>query len=638
MPSFSDIVKNHQEMRETITQIEALKRQIRTKEKEFNPDVELALRSNQIGISGETNEAKKIIDDLVSNNVGNVVVLLKTLIEGIKSTELSPYNALVLWTDIRPKLRASYLSISIDEASNNLSTILNASQTKKSYTKTEIKTIEELVNVINKEVSVQIYPPLQASDIKAEMSVLLRQLLAALPTAPAAPAAPAAPTGTTPTGTPLPSSSLFTSPPGAPAGAPPPPPVAPPAAGAAGAASPAAAGAPMVVSSFTDNGNRILKEIEDIQLIIVKIKKDADLIANDVESNMKSMSAFPINVAVKISFDDFEKDYKELEKIVKENTKLTQDAIKTNLSIKPATPSGNENVPAYNSLVRIRAKVEVQQNEINVLKTKLDTSASNILSATAGAAAAAPPAGAASSTTPTAPAAATSTTPKTPKTPRQAVIPLEYLFDKDEVKLILDADFVNDSRYKDLKTHLSKLSYVVEEINGKSRNFTIDGYGMSNDKLPEWLATLWLVKSYKESNAEYVNDMFKSTPPKKSLEQLDKALSNLIKAQKLIQSNSKNVLPKLGKAIVSENPKVKPYIDTIFPVKGSGIKRAKKGGGIYNIQQLISRTEDLLSVAQQGHKTPEVRNELDSNLSALIDKKKITPQYRDSIMKKLFGK
>ena len=105
MPSFSDIVKNHQEMRQTITQIEALKKQIRTKEKEFNPDVELALRSNQIGISGETNEAKKIIDDLVSNNVGNVVVLLKTLVEGIKSTELNPYNALVLWTDIRPKLR-----------------------------------------------------------------------------------------------------------------------------------------------------------------------------------------------------------------------------------------------------------------------------------------------------------------------------------------------------------------------------------------------------------------------------------------------------------------------------------------------------------------------------------------------------
>ena len=156
--------------------------------------------------------------------------------------------------------------------------------------------------------------------------------------------------------------------------------------------------------------------------------------------------------------------------------------------------------------------------------------------------------------------------------------------------------------------------------------------------MPDWLATLWIVKSYKESNVEYLSDIFKSTPPKKSLEQLDKALSNLIKAQQQIQKNSRNVLSKFGKAIVSENAKVKPYIDILFPVKGSGIKRAKKGGGIYNIQQLISRTEDLLSVAQQGHKTLEVRNELDSNLSALIDKKKITPQYRDSIMKKLFGK
>ena len=54
------------------------------------------------------------------------------------------------------------------------------------------------------------------------------------------------------------------------------------------------------------------------------------------------------------------------------------------------------------------------------------------------------------------------------------------------------------------------------------------------------------------------------------------------------------------------------------------------------MRQLISRTEDLISAAQMGNKSKEVFNELDSKLSALIDKKKITKKYRDNLMKKLF--
>jgi len=64
--------------------------------------------------------------------------------------------------------------------------------------------------------------------------------------------------------------------------------------------------------------------------------------------------------------------------------------------------------------------------------------------------------------------------------------------------------------------------------------------------------------------------------------------------------------------------------------RGRGFK------GFKNMRQLISRTEDLISAAQMGNKSKEVFNELDGNLSALIDKKKITKKYRDNLMKKLF--
>ena len=67
---------------------------------------------------------------------------------------------------------------------------------------------------------------------------------------------------------------------------------------------------------------------------------------------------------------------------------------------------------------------------------------------------------------------------------------------------------------------------------------------------------------------------------------------------------------------------------------GSGLKRGR--GLASNMNQLISRTENLIKGAQLGNKTRELFNELDSNLQVLIDKKKITKRYRDDIMKKLF--
>lgn len=664
MPSFSEVVKSHKEMRDTITKIEALKKNIRTKEKEFNPDQEIALRSNQIGISGESNEAKKIIDDLISNNVGNIIVLLKTLLEGVKSKELSPYSALVLWSDIRPKIGTSYYSSGIVDATTNLSTIFNASQTKNEYTRTELKTIEGLIDIINKEISNQTYPPVQVSDIKVEIDRLLQTLTRILPTSAGAPAAGAA------AGVP---------PAGAPAGAPAP---TTPSSGilstlssympSLGMLSPSSVPPAPPVLNITSSGDDILKDVEDLEVKMKALNLEVDVINKTIKDNEPKIPSKSNDADLKKEIKGVDDDLKELNKITKENEKLLKEAKKANSSV---SSTGGLSSAALKELRKIQK--EINDNNVKAENIKINAQAvstkifgilagipvvsaaaialgspkpSMLPSTSAATAATTSPASSPSTSAapsspstsaatlsptpaPSSPAAAPSPAAGSPKSPKPAVIPTEFLIDKDEAKVILEGDFTKNNKYQEITTYLSGLSYVVEEKEGKTRNFPIDALRMSIDKLPELLALLWIVGSYKESKKDWINDMFKTTPPKKSLKELYDALYGLIMGQQQTHKKAKNLLDKYGRAIVNDDAKIKPYIDKIFPKTGSGMKRGK---GLANINQIISRTEDLMSVAQKGHKTAEVRNELDTHLSMLIDKKKITPQYRDTIMKKLF--
>ena len=70
----------------------------------------------------------------------------------------------------------------------------------------------------------------------------------------------------------------------------------------------------------------------------------------------------------------------------------------------------------------------------------------------------------------------------------------------------------------------------------------------------------------------------------------------------------------------------------------SGAKsgRGLKHTGLKTVKQIISRTENLIQAANLGNKSPEVRNELDTLLAVLIDRKEVRPQFRTNLMKKLF--
>jgi len=65
---------------------------------------------------------------------------------------------------------------------------------------------------------------------------------------------------------------------------------------------------------------------------------------------------------------------------------------------------------------------------------------------------------------------------------------------------------------------------------------------------------------------------------------------------------------------------------------GKGLKHT----GLKTVKQIISRTENLIQAANLGNKSPEVRNELDTLLSVLIDRKEVRPQFRTNLMKRLF--
>jgi hypothetical protein len=65
---------------------------------------------------------------------------------------------------------------------------------------------------------------------------------------------------------------------------------------------------------------------------------------------------------------------------------------------------------------------------------------------------------------------------------------------------------------------------------------------------------------------------------------------------------------------------------------GKGLKHT----GLKTVKQIISRTENLIQAANLGNKSTEVRNELDTLLSVLIDRKEVRPQFRTNLMKKLF--
>jgi len=71
-------------------------------------------------------------------------------------------------------------------------------------------------------------------------------------------------------------------------------------------------------------------------------------------------------------------------------------------------------------------------------------------------------------------------------------------------------------------------------------------------------------------------------------------------------------------------------------MQGAASGKSLKHTGLKTVKQIISRTENLIQAANIGNKSAEVRNELDTLLVVLIDRKEIRSQFRTNLMKRLF--
>ena len=124
MVHFSNIIRDHNEMRETIIKIEAMKKRIKAQQHEQNPPEEFALRNNTSALGQpEGFEGSQIVDDVVEDTGSiSVEMLLTTLFKGIESTMLNTRNANELWLRIKSNVNSG--TPSLLAAHTNLTNIL----------------------------------------------------------------------------------------------------------------------------------------------------------------------------------------------------------------------------------------------------------------------------------------------------------------------------------------------------------------------------------------------------------------------------------------------------------------------------------------------------------------------------------
>ena len=141
MAIFSKVIKDHNEMRRTITQLEAVKKRIKASVREQNPPDEFALRNNTSAIGQVGFEGNEIVDDVVKDTgTMSVEILLKTLFRGIESTFLNPRNANDLWMRMNVVIRQDTARIATAHA--NLTSILRRLSSNTSFSTTDTAQIK----------------------------------------------------------------------------------------------------------------------------------------------------------------------------------------------------------------------------------------------------------------------------------------------------------------------------------------------------------------------------------------------------------------------------------------------------------------------------------------------------------------
>ena len=603
MPSFSQIVNNHKELKSTIFAIEQMKKKIIKNEKDMHPPEEFALRMNDIGIGSELqNNINMVIDNIEVSNISSDIVLLNTLVQGIKTTEFNPLSALQLWGYIQKKLN-TYASTRYNDAIKNLSSILNNLSTNKKYTSVEMKTIESTIDIMIKEINQLTSTQISKTDIEDELNKMVPELVRQLSTLLGGtttglpPATTSASTsvlpGVPPAPVPVPAPALAPVPVPAPALAPPPPPPPPPPALGTTGAPPApvpssAASASTTAPSATEEAEKkeALEKIKTTEEKYDEIKNVRNEAINAEKQDDLNLGNIAKNKA---------------EKLLEEIKELVERIVDINKSVNTFSTR------------------KAQLNAENILKNATDVydEIEEILMRIVT-------------------ASLTSLTLAT--SPGGNFLNSFFSITKEQAQSLLSQDkFIEETTFKEAVKKLKEKRYIKQDYNGSIFNTK----GRDKKVTVEWLLSIKLLGIALVKSNAFLDNINKSDLKDDEKEELFEKINLLNDKQSDFDRRAKiNPIGRYFKNIIQVDSSVGNVADELFPSSGSGMKRGngiKRGRGLAsNMNQLVSRTENLIKAAQMGNKTRELFNELDSNLQVLIDKKKITKRYRDDIMKKLF--
>ena len=554
MPSFSEVVKDHQQLKETIAAIEETKKKIRKNELDMNPPEEFALRKNATAISVGSTNITEILDRVTKMGISSNSMLLGIFLQGILNRQFNPINALRLWSFIQQRLNSTLISISSQNASSSLTQFLESKQTEASFQDFDTKQIEIFVKVLLKDIKQTMNPRISIDEVQELMSrsipLLATEIASKIPAPPAAlstndiasaisialPPLLAPLTSAAASSTSAPSAPATTA---APATAPSAPATAP--ATAPSTAPPAPGGTPSAPSPMAPSSATVTG---------VPVSPLSPASAAPSASLMPSIAAL-------FSF-------------------MTPSKLKPDATSPPSgTPEGIGQLlmsPGNTGPeIKPQPTPPISQDQAIQWITEKRASAQNPL--------------------------------------------FVKIFDKIKDKPVIK----NIPEVKDYKIEYITAIYLLG-----------NALGAQDVYLKNLISQEGTQEAFTDDLARKIKVVLLNVASYQSRDNVRTYKPDFFVDIYQYKSSPAQTIPK---------PVFDATLETLFPSlskKGQGLKSGRGFNGFKNMRQLISRTEDLISAAQMGNKSKEVFNELDGNLSALIDKKKITKKYRDNLMKKLF--
>ena len=671
MVHFSNIIRNHNEMRETIIKIEAMKKKIKAQQLEQNPPEEFALRNNTSALGqSEGFEGSQIVDDVIADTGSiSVEMLLKTLFRGIESSFLTPRNAKDLWERMRGSVANN--TPTLIRALTNLSRTLQRLSSKSTFSSTDIQQIKVSIEQILKELFPDVnqgpnmYDNRQYTNIYNDNRVVNVGNNAGRPPGGNNPPPPGGLGAPPPLG--------LAAPPGAPPapvlrlGAPPPAPVivpvpsapvpAPvpvPGAPAPGAPAPGAPAANNIpVQPVPDDIEKAIRAMDamlaeeydtadeafvpDSQAEAAEAEDNSEIIKETKITPQQANEALTRILVKQIPTTIPTRQMGKIQTLLdrnmnlKKSAKMPADMIQryrawaTILYLGGVIHGQNFQERIVDNQIKMQSMVEriekLQDKELKTNKPlfqnpnlpwmtkfmtdesdKFKTFRANVYSQSLPAFNVSSP-------------AASQTPPQTPNQPSTGAA------SGADTKVATPVQAGSDNQ-NEIPTQVQKnlLQVYAEGLKPQQWGLKlIQRFGLP----PKAGTPAALAAAAKAAGGPIPRG--KSVPNKAEKAALQKYADSDVQpstnyASKLIADFG---LPPRTKSPATPSPAA---------ASGKGLKHT----GLKTVKQIISRTENLIQAANLGNKSTEVRNELDTLLSVLIDRKEVRPQFRTNLMKKLF--